>query len=219
MTRFFPIALFLLLMFSAQLVKADYICFYLINSEIKRSMNEHETQKEMREKQLMNLSTETVNKEKWSHFKETKDKIQGRLNSVSLAIQAIPTSQTIVREINKIYEVQEAIYNELADAPLWIPIALQGQYEFVDKLQMNVRLIAGIVLSYGTINQMEKAHRKQLLDFAADEMKGLRLQSWYTLRTIRIAKREFARKKQALESWVNRDKEMVENIIKNAKNI
>lgn len=209
----------LILLFYANISRADYICFYLINSEIKRSMEEHEMQKDMREKQLVNLSAETVNKEKWSNFKETKEKIQGRLNSVSLAIQAIPTSQTIVREINKIYEVQEAIFNELTDAPLWIPIALDGQYEFIDKLQMNVRLIAGIVLSYGTINQMEKAHRKELLDFAAEEMRGLRLQSWQTLRTIRHAKWKLARNRRMLEHWVNRDIVMIENIINNAKKL
>ena len=209
MKRMKTIIVVTLLVFTANLAQADYICFYLINSEIKRSMEEHENQKKMRERQLVNLSAETVNKEKWTKFKETKEKVQGRLNSVSLAIQAIPTSQTIVREINKIYEVQEAIINELADAPIWIPIALDGQYQFLDQLQMNIRLIAGIVLSYGTINQMEKVHRKELLDFAADEMRGLRLQAWQTLRTIRHAKWDLARKKAILEHWVNRDIEMV----------
>ena len=208
-----------ILVLQANSTYADYICYYLINSEIKNSLQEHEKQKDMRNRQLGNLSSETVNKGKWTQFKTTTEKIKSRLNGVSLAIQAIPTSASIVREINKIYSIQDAIYTELDDAPIWIPMALQGQYEFVDMLQMNIRLMAGIVLSYGTINQMEKSQRKILLDFAANEMKSLRVLSWQTLTKIRIAKRKLKLRQGMLASWINRDKQLVNDILRNARNL
>lgn len=198
---------------------ADYICYYMINSEIKNSLQEHEMQKKMRTKQTGNLSSETVNSGKWTEFKTTTEKIKSRLNGVSLAIQAIPTSANITREINMIYSLQEDIYTELEDAPMWIPTALQGQYEFIDMLQMNIKLMAGIVLSYGTINQMEKSERKILLDFATSEMKSLRFLSWQTLKKIRIAKRKMKDQKGMLIGWINRDKKLVENILKNAQSL
>lgn len=198
---------------------ASYICYYMINSEIKNTLQEHEKQKEMRSKQLGNLSSETVNRSRWRQFKTTTEKIKSRLNGVSLAIQAIPTSANIAREINKIYSIQDKIYTELEDAPIWIPTALEGQYEFVDMLQMNIRLMAGIVLSYGTINQMEKSERKILLDFAANEMKSLRVLSWQTLTKIRIAKRKLKVRQGMLSSWISRDKQLVNDILRNAKNL
>jgi len=219
MKKLLTIITALILILQAKSSSADYICYYMINSEIKNSLQEHEKQKEMRNRQVGNLSSETVNKGKWTQFQTTTDKIKSRLNGVSLAIQAIPTSANIVREINKIYSIQDAIYTELEDAPIWIPTALAGQYEFVDMLQMNIRLMAGIVLSYGTINQMEKSERKILLDFAANEMKGLRVLSWQTLTKIRIAKRKLKVREGMLASWINRDKKLVNDILKNAKNL
>ncbi len=35
-----------------------------------------------------------------------------------------------------------------------------SQVQFVDDLQMVTRLVMGIVISYGAINQMEKSERK-----------------------------------------------------------
>lgn len=220
MKKLFKIMMVSLLILSAKSgYSADYICYYLINSEIQNSMQENEKQKDMRNRQLGNLSSETVNENKWTEFKTTSAKIRGRLNGVSLAIQAIPTSASIAREINKIYEIQSSIYQELQDAPMWIPTALQGQYVFIDMLQMNIRLMAGIVLSYGTINQMEKAERKTLLDFATGEMKSLRVRSYQTLSQIRIAKRKMRDREGMLAGWINRDKKLVNDIIKNAQNL
>lgn len=198
---------------------ADYICFYMMNSEIQNSMQEHQKQQEMRNRQLGNLTTEQVNRGKWYEFKTTSDKIKSRLNGISLAIQSIPTSATIVREINKIYQIQEAIYNELEDAPMWIPTVLEGQYEFIDMLQMNIRLMAGIVLSYGTINQMEKAERKTLLDFASGEMKTLRIQASQTLSQIKIAKRKLKQRQNMLANWMNKDQKIIKDIINNAQKL
>ncbi len=50
---------------------------------------------------------------------------------------------------------------------------LPSQVQFVDDLQMVTRLIIGIVVSYGAMNQMEKSERKILLDYALGEVKTL----------------------------------------------
>lgn len=202
---------------TSQLSRADYICYYLINLEIRHTVEEHERQKDMRDGQAENLALETFNENKWSHFKETMSKIQSRLNHASFAIQAIPSSVKIVGEIKKVYEIQEKIYQELNDAPAWIGIAIGDQVEFVDKLQMNIRLMAGIILSYGTINQMEKAERKILLDFCSQEFRNLRIHSWSTLSKIKTAKRKWQQRQNMLRNWVNKDKKIIQDIIRNAE--
>ncbi len=210
------VIVFLLIGSTALRAQGNYICYYLINSEIQKTMEENEKQKEMRNKQLTNLSLESANKEQWSDYKEVTEKIRSRLNNLSFAIQAIPTSANIVNEINKIYSIQSRIYNELADAPIWIPVALGGQYEFIDQLQMDIRLMTGIVLSYGTINGMEKAERKILLDFAQSEIKTLRQQSYSTLQKILNVKRKMKLRNNLFQQWINRDKQIIEDIIDNA---
>lgn len=213
---FFILAFLLSFSLKAQLNGGNYICYYLINSEIQKTVEENEKQKEMRNKQLTNLSLESANKEQWSKYKDVTEKIRGRLNNLSFAVQAIPTSVNIVREINKIYEIQSKIYTELSDAPVWIPLALGGQYEFINNLQMDIRLMAGIVLSYGTINEMEKAERKILLDFAQNEIKALRQQSYATLQKIVNTKRKMKLRNNLFENWINKDKKIIQDIISNA---
>lgn len=189
----------------------------MLNLEIKHTVEEHERQKDMQTGQAKNLVLEKFNEGEWGKFKETMSKIQSRLNHASLAIQALPTSVQIVNEIKKTYEIQDKIYHELSESPTWIIIALGNQVDFVDKLQMNIRLMAGIILSYGTINQMEKAERKILLDFCAQEFKNLRIHSWSTLSKIKTAKRKWKQKQDVLNNWVNKDKKIVQDIIKNAQ--
>lgn len=219
MKNIFKITIIVLILQCNTSYSKDYICFYMMNVEIKNSMDEHKKQKSMQTKQLGNLSTEKINQSKWYEFKTTSDKIKSRLNGVSLAIQSIPTSASIVKEINKIYEIQSAIYNELEDAPIWIPTVLDGQYQFINQLQMNIRLMAGIVLSYGTINQMEKAERKMLLDFATGEMKTLRIQASQILHKIKIGKRNAKHRQFMLSNWVNKDKKIINDIINNAQKL
>jgi hypothetical protein len=96
-------------------------------------------------------------------------------------------------------------------------VALPKQVEFVDELQMVVRLITGIVVSYGAINQMEKAERKILIDYALSEVERLNSQSFYMLMMIRNAKEKFERNKAMLSYYVNADRQIVEEIIDNIK--
>ena len=82
---------------------------------------------------------------------------------------------------------------------------------------MTTQFIIGIIASYGTINQMEKAERKILLDFAKGEFQQLRIESGDMLRKIRNAKRKVNLKRTTLKGWVERDKKIIKDIIKNAE--
>jgi hypothetical protein len=181
-------------------------------------MKEHNRQKEMRQKQTLNASTEAINRAQWNDFKDKVTKIQDRLRIVSFAIQAIPTGIAMSREITKIINNQTAIIDEINTAPYSIIAVLPSQVQFVDDLQMVTRLIAGIILSYGAINQMEKSERKILLDYALGEVKTLSRNSTHMLLKIRDIKAKVLRNKRAFQYYVNRDRQVVENIMNNIKN-
>ena len=109
--------------------------------------------------------------------------------------------------------------NEIETAPLSIIAVLPSQVQFVDDLQMVTRLIIGIVASYGAMNQMEKSERKILLDYALGEVKTLSRNSTHMLLKIRDIKAKVLRNKRAFQYYVNRDKQVVENIMNQIKSL
>jgi len=195
----------------------ENVSFPMMDLEINATMKEHDRQKEMRQKQTLNATVETANQTQWKNFKEKVTKVQDRLRIVSFAIQAIPTGVAMSREITKITDNQTAIINEINTAPYSIVSVLPPQVQFVDDLQMVTRLITGMILSYGAINQMEKSERKILLDYALSEVKALNRNSTYMLLKIRDIKAKVLRNKRAFQYYVNRDRQVVESIMNNIK--
>lgn len=195
----------------------ENVSFPMMDLEIKATVDENKRQEDMKKKQDYNTATEVYNKGEWNRFKEKVTKIQDRLRIVSFAIQSIPTGVKMQREIRIIYNNQEKIIQEIESAPYTLVVALPSQIKFVDDLQMTIRLIAGIILSYGAINQMEKAERQILLDYAVDEVKTLRNDSTMMLLKIRELKLKVKRATRAFEYYVNRDKSIVEDILNNIK--
>lgn len=195
----------------------ENVSFPMMDLEINATMKEHDRQKEMRQKQTLNASIETANDTQWKNFKDKVTKIQDRLRIVSFAVQAIPTGIAMTREINKITDNQTAIINEISTAPYSIIAVLPSQVQFVDDLQMVTRLVMGIIVSYGAINQMEKSERKVLLDYALGEVKTISRNSTHMLLKIRDIKAKVLRNKRAFQYYVNRDKQVVKDIMTNIK--
>lgn len=191
----------------------ENVSFPMMNQEIRHTMQENNRQKDMKNKQMSNTSMEKLNTEQWSKFKETTKKVQDRLRFVDLTLQAIPTGYAITLEAQRIADIQEKIYNEIQTAPYSIAYALPKQLVFVQDMQMVVRLLIGIVASYGAINQMEKAERKILLDYALNEVKQLRKDSSFMLMKIRDIKRKVEWRKWLLKDYINKDKQIIIDIM------
>ena len=196
----------------------ENVSFPMMNQEIRNTMYENDRQKEMKNWQDTNLISETANKKQWTKFKETSTKIQDRLRFVSFAMQAIPTGIAITREAQKIKNTQMQIINEINTAPYSIVVVLPNQIQFVDDLQMVVRLLTGLVVSYGAINQMEKSERKILLNYALSEVENLGRSSTYMLMKVRDIKEKVRWRNVLLKYYVNRDKKVVQDILKGFKN-
>lgn len=191
----------------------ENVSFPMMNQEIRHTMEENDRQKTMKNRQNINLTTETVNKKQWEKFKETTTKIQERLRLVDFAMQAIPTGYAIFLESQKIQDVQSKIIAEIQGAPYSLIVLLPSQIRFVDDMQMVVRLLSGIVISYGAVNQMEKAERKILLEYALEEVTNLRRDSLFMLMKVRDIKRKVEWTKFVLLNYINKDKQIVEQII------
>lgn len=191
----------------------ENVSFPMMNLEIRHTMEEHDRQKEMKNRQVANLASENVNKKQWEKFRETTAKIQDRLRIVDFAMQAIPTGYVIYLESQKISELQSQILAEIQTAPYAIASILPAEIKFVDDMQMIVRLLTGIVVSYGAINQMEKTERKILLEYALQEVKQLTLDARIMLMKIRDLKQKIAWIKFQILNYINKDKQIIQEII------
>ena len=195
----------------------ENVSFPMMDLEINATMKENSRQKKLKKNQDINTSVEVYNESEWKRFKEKVVKVQDRLRIVSFAMQAIPTGVAITRDMESIKDNQINLIKEIEDAPLAIVVAFPSQIKFLDDLQMVIRLLTGIVVSYGAINQMEKAERAILLDYAVKEVKQLKVDSSYMLFMVREIKAKFKRNKRAFQYYINRAKQVVENIMKNIK--
>ena len=191
----------------------ENVSFPMMNQEIRHTMEENDRQKTMKKRQDINLAAEVVNKKEWEKFKETTTKIQERLRLVDFAMQAIPTGYAIFLESQKIQDIQAKIITEIQTAPYSLAVVLPAEIKFVDDMQMVVRLLSGIVISYGAINQMEKAERKILLEYALGEVTNLRRDSLFMLMKVRDIKKKVEWTKFVILNYINKDKQIVEQII------
>ena len=191
----------------------ENVSFPMMNQEIRHTMEENDRQKTMKNRQDINLAAEVVNKKEWEKFKETTTKIQDRLRLVDFAMQAIPTGYAIFLESQKIQDIQAKIITEIQTAPYSLAVVLPAEIKFVDDMQMVVRLLSGIVISYGAINQMEKAERKILLEYALGEVTNLRRDSLFMLMKVRDIKKKVEWTKFVILNYINKDKQIVEQII------
>lgn len=191
----------------------EFVCFYLMNTEIKHSVEENVRQNDMRDGSVVMNGIETYNNEEFKKMKETSQKIKERLSGISLLMQSIPFGWNISRYISGTYEYQSKIYQELSDAPAFVIIAIPDQISFVEQLQQNTLFIYGIIASYGVINDMESKERRILLKFAEEEFEALYFKAMQLYSKIRTAKSAFQWKKQMLWASIKEDKRMFDEIL------
>jgi hypothetical protein len=191
----------------------ENVSFPMMNHEIKHTMDENERQKDMKQRQDANMASENINKGQWEKFQQTTTKIQDRLRFVDFAMQAIPTGYAIILESQKIADIQSQIIAEIQTAPYSIAAILPAEIKFVNDMQMIVRLLTGIVVSYGAINQMEKTERKILLDYGLKEVQQLTRDSRIMLMKIKDLKQKVEWRKFLLMNYINKDKQIIEEIM------
>jgi len=199
----------------AQLFQPDRVCFYMMNTEIRATVEEDPRQYDLRNGSVHNFALEETNRGEFKKMDEVTQKIRSRLNSLSLLIQGVPFAWNITKYTQGTYEYQSKIYQELQDAPTFIVVAIPDQISFVQQLQQNTLLLYGIIASYGVINQMESKERRILLKFAEEEFQRLFYQAIGIYSKIRTAKSTYAWKKAMFFAGIEEDKQMFKEIIQN----
>ena len=66
---------------------------------------------------------------------------------------------------------------------------------------------------------MENADRKVIVNFIIGELRDLEYTSWQMYMTVRSVRMNQKLNAAAFKNWMNKDKEIVKEIIENAKNL
>ncbi len=203
--------------FSLEANAKSWICYNLIHTQVDNTLDENKIQKKVRNNQGLLGVQHEINKERMGAFQKQFSKIRQRLNTVGLLIDAGFMALEVYPVLQNIEDTQADIFDIVTDSPKLLTIAVESEAEVVNKALSVVRFIAGIILSVGDINQMKPGDRKMLLEHAVNELKVIDSQSYVLLSTLRRVKREEKWKNASFASWVNKDQDIIREIINDTK--
>ncbi|MFV0593955.1 MAG: hypothetical protein ACK5M7_21470 [Draconibacterium sp.] len=194
-----------------------FINYFHILELVKETLSEDTRQRSIKTKQAAVRVNEDNNKKQLSYFQEKYKAVKSRLNSLGIIIDAATFLSEVVPLVNSIKETQSKIVQMVTQNPEFALIAAQGEKLFIEKAVSVVRLYTGLSLSLGELNKMEVSDRKILLDFSIAELQELDGQAFLLAASLR----QMVMTKVNLLSfaWVNQDKQLIEEILSNAKKL
>lgn len=208
---------FLVMLLAVQLncLATTYINYLMMNTAIKHSLEENSRQKQLRSNQATATGMEEMNREKLDSFRQLYRRVEARMNSLGLLIDAGILAEQALPLVRSIKTSQSELLLLLTGHPSLLLSAAKVEVELAEKAVSILGYMTGILLTYGEINRMKPSDRKLLLNFARDELRALDGQSYRLLSTLR---RSLALKSSGISSfsaWVNEDKKLIQSILNN----
>ena len=194
-----------------------FINYFHIHELVKETRAENTRQKSIKTKQTVVGANEENNKKQLGYFQDKYSTVKSRLNSLGIIIDAATFLSEVIPLLNSIKETQGKIVQLVTDNPEFALIAANGEKAFIDKAESVVRLYTGLSVSVGELNKMEIADRKMLLDFSLAELRNLDGQAFLLLASLR--QMSMTRVNPLSFTWVNQDKQIIEEILTNTKNL
>lgn len=196
-----------------------YINYLMMNTAIKHSLEENSRQKQLRSNQATATGLEEMNREKLDSFRQLYRRVEARMNSLGLLIDAGILAEQALPLVRSIKTSQSELLLLLTGHPSLLLSAAEVEVELAEKAVSILGYMTGILLTYGEINRMKPSDRKLLLNFARDELRALDGQSYRLLSTLR---RSLALKSSGISSfsaWVNEDKKLIQSILNNVNTL
>lgn len=209
----------MLLMGCTLLCRADYISYYLIHTGVDHSLKEHERQTKVRNQQALVTTLEETNRTEANKLTATYDKMISRLNQLGLVIDAAFLTQEAYPALNTIISTQKMIVEKVSDYPYLAPFAIENEIHIVQKAHSLINYMIGLVVSLGDLNTMKPGDRKLLLTHALNELRTVAGLSYRMLSTVRGRILSDNLRKARFSRWVNREKDLITDIIRNAKRL
>ncbi|OYD43630.1 hypothetical protein [Sphingobacterium cellulitidis] len=192
----------------------------LLHQLVQHSKDENSRQKTARSRQAVTSANEEVNRSKMDELKQKYRTLQSRFHTLGLAIDATQIGLEAAPVIREIVEHQATIVRLAGQDPLLIAMAYQTEADLAERAYSLSRYLYALAVSIGDINQMKASDRKLLFGHVLTELRriagtsrGLAANMYYSNR------RRMLESMNPFGEYVNRDRQLVENILSKIKQI
>jgi hypothetical protein len=185
---------------------------------VSYSKSEHSLQEDARNRQATVTGTETANKTLLAKVKDMYRTLQSRYSTLGTAINAAQVGLEAQPMVSSIINSQSQLYDLAQKNPAIIPLAYQTEIDFVEHSEMLIRFLAGLLLSYGDVNQMKSSDRKLLFDFVLQELSNIQDLSNQLVRSVQFSSlASLLHHLNPFDAFVYQDQHIVQDILTNAK--
>ena len=212
---FFLFALVFSLSASAQQSVIDVVGIHQL---IDQSKDEHTQQVNARNNQATVNANEVANLTLLEKLKNMYRTLQQRYNTLGTAINIAEIGIYATPVVEQIINDQGQIVTLAQKNPAGAALGLETEIEFAEKAEALAGYVTGLTLSIGDVNQMKASDRKLLFDYVIQQLSKIQELSANMVNILTYSNLStLLRSINPVQSFIDQDKSMVENIIQNAK--
>lgn len=217
--RHFCIIILLFSICASARSQASVFSPWTVNAEIKYSIEENDRQEKLLTSQEVNTVVEVENKSKVQRLKEKLNSLKQRFEKFSALIDVVKVGQEASRSLSNIKTYQTYTINSIVDNPSLINTVTEETTFFIDEAESIIRYLVAVSLSYGQVMGMDNGDRKVIMNFIVAELRSLERRSQNMYLAIKRVQLKNRLEAEAFKYYVNKDVELVKDIIKNAKKL
>jgi len=189
-----------------------------IHQLVDESTAENKLQVSARNKQAAATANEQANLTLLEKLKNTYRTLQQRYNTLGTAITVADVGLYADPMVNQILSYQAQIVALAEKNPALITIGYQSEIQFADDAKDLLGYVAGLVLSYGDVNQMKASDRKILFDFVITQLSVLQELSGNMVNMMQYSSlASLLRAANPFQNFIDADVSISKSILQNAK--
>ena len=218
----YTIALLLLLPFAFYLspcfAQKSTLDIVGIHQLVDESTSENKLQVNARNQQAAATANEQANLTLLEKLKNTYRMLQQRYNTLGTAITVADVGLYAEPMVKQIVSYQAQIVALAEKNPALIAIGYQSEIQFAEDAKDLMGYVAGLILSYGDVNQMKASDRKLLFDYVITQLSQIQELSGNLVNTLTYSNlNSLLRSINPFQNYIDADKSMAESIVQNAK--
>ena len=189
-----------------------------IHQLVDESTSENKLQVNARNQQAAATANEQANLTLLEKLKNTYRTLQQRYNTLGTAITVADVGIYAEPMVKQIVSYQAQIVALAEKNPALIAIGYQSEIQFAENAKDLMGYVAGLILSYGDVNQMKASDRKMLFDYVITQLSVLQELSGNMVNMMQYSSlASLLKAANPFQNFINADISISKNIIQNAK--
>jgi len=208
----------LCVLISAAFAQQNTLDIVGIHQLVDESTSENKLQVTARNQQAAATANEQANLTLLGKLKGTYRTLQQRYNTLGMAITVADVGIYAAPMVDQIVSYQAQIVALAQKNPALIAVGFQTEVQFAEKAKSLLGYVAGLVLSYGDINQMKASDRKMLFDYVISQLSNLQQLSGNMVNMMQYSSlASLLKAANPFQNFINADLSISKRIIQNAK--